>query len=113
MARYLIDVNLPYYFSIWRGPDFLHVRDLDDEWSDTQVWSYARQENLTIVSKDADFSDRVLLNDPPPRMIHIRLGNVRMRDFHQAIAGRWEEICDLSQRCKLVQVFADRLEGID
>jgi hypothetical protein len=46
-------------------------------------------------------------------VIHIRLGNLRMGDFHHAIAGRWEEICDLSRRCKLVQVFADRLEGID
>lgn len=29
MARYLIDVNLPYYFSLWRGPDYVHVRDID------------------------------------------------------------------------------------
>lgn len=112
MAKYVIDVNLPYYFSIWRGADFLHLRDLGDEWTDTQVWNYAKQGELTIVSKDTDFSDRVLLSQPPPRVIHIRLGNLRMREFHQSIAERWTEICELSARCKLVRVFEDRLEGI-
>jgi hypothetical protein len=45
-------------------------------------------------------------------VIHIRLGNLRMREFHQSIAERWAEICELSARCKLVRVFDDRLEGI-
>lgn len=113
MARFLIDVNLPYYFSVWRGPDFVHVRDIDDTWPDKQVWDYAKQENLTIVTKDTDFSDRALLNTPAPRVIHIRCGNLRMREFHQAIAGRWDAICVLSSRCKLVQVFENRIEGVD
>jgi predicted nuclease of predicted toxin-antitoxin system len=113
MARYLIDVNLPYYFSVWRGEEYVHVRDLDDEWTDGQVWDYAKAQGLTIVSKDTDFSDRVLLSDPPPRVIHIRLGNLRMREFHQAIAWRWDAICELSGRNKLVQVFADRIEAMD
>lgn len=113
MAGFLIDVNLPYFFSIWKGPGFVHLRDIDDTWTDSQVWSYAKQEGLTIVSKDTDFSDRSLLAAPPPRVIHIKVGNLKMRDFHQAIAGRWEDICALSRQCKLVRVFEDRIEGID
>jgi predicted nuclease of predicted toxin-antitoxin system len=113
MVRYLIDANLPYFFSLWKGPDCVHLRDLDDSWTDSQVWSHAKQEGLTIVSKDTDFSDRILLATPPPRVIHIRVGNLKMRDFHQAIAGRWADICDLSRQCKLVRVFEDRIEGID
>jgi predicted nuclease of predicted toxin-antitoxin system len=113
MVRFVIDVNLPYFFSLWRGPDFVHVRDLDDEWTDSQVWSYAQQAGATIVTKDTDFADRVLLAVPPPRVIHIRVGNLKMREFHLAIAGRWEDICNLSRSCKLVQVFEDRIEGID
>src|ERR1044071_6457430 len=42
MARFLIDVNLPNYFSLWRTQDFLYVRDIDDTWTDTQVWSFAK-----------------------------------------------------------------------
>ena len=81
MASFLIDANLPYYFELWRGDDFLHVFDLNDEWSDSEIWNYAKEHCLTIVTKDADFSDRIILNEPPPRVIHARIGNIRIRDF--------------------------------
>ncbi|MEM7585480.1 MAG: DUF5615 family PIN-like protein [Acidobacteriota bacterium] len=113
MVRYLIDANLPYYFSVWHGPEFVHVNDLDDEWKDSEIWDYARERALTIVSKDADFSDRILLSQPPPRVIHIKLGNMKMKAFHSAISKVWDEVDGLSRRCRLVQVFPDRLEGID
>src|SRR4029079_16931340 len=96
MARFVIDVNLPYYFSVWKGPDFSHLRDLGDDWTDTRIWNYARQEGLTIVTKDTDFSDRVLLAAPPPRVIHIRLGNMKIREIHLSIAVPREGICDLA-----------------
>lgn len=60
MAKYLIDVNLPYYFHLWNNDDYRHVKDIDDELSDTQIWEYAQEHNLTIVSKDTDLSDRIL-----------------------------------------------------
>ena len=31
MPRYLMDVNLPYYFSLWRGEQYIHQKDIDDE----------------------------------------------------------------------------------
>jgi hypothetical protein len=37
MARYLIDVNLPRYFSIWTGGDFVFVHDIDATWKDSQI----------------------------------------------------------------------------
>lgn len=113
MARFLIDVNLPYYFSLWHGSDYLHLKDIDDTLPDSQVWIFAKERGLTIVSKDSDFSDRAMLEPPPPRVIHIRFGNMRMRDFHRKLTQLWPDICDMSERYRLVQVFEDRLEGID
>jgi predicted nuclease of predicted toxin-antitoxin system len=113
MAKYLIDVNLPYYFHLWKGEQYLHQRDLGDAWPDTDVWRYARREGLTIVTKDADFSARVLLQGPPPRVIHVRLGNLRMNELHQALSSVWPQVCSLGDRCRLVNVFLDRLEGIE
>jgi predicted nuclease of predicted toxin-antitoxin system len=113
MVKYLIDVNLPYYFSLWRGDAYVHLKDFGDEWPDSQVWAYALREGLTIVSKDADFSARAILAPPPPRVIHIRLGNLKMRDFHRRVSELWPEVCELSGRYRLVQVFDDRIEGID
>jgi predicted nuclease of predicted toxin-antitoxin system len=112
VPRYLVDANLPYYFSVWNGPDFVHAKDLDDQWSDSEIWRYALEHDLTIVTKDADFSDRVMVTDPPPRVIHVKLGNLRMRDFHRAISAVWPEACELSRSCRLVRIFTDRIEGI-
>ena len=36
MARYLIDVNLPRYFSIWANDDCRFVADIDAKWTDTR-----------------------------------------------------------------------------
>ena len=41
MAKYLIDANLPYYFGLWNNSDFKHVKDLNDTWSDDEIWNYA------------------------------------------------------------------------
>jgi predicted nuclease of predicted toxin-antitoxin system len=90
----------------------VHVRDINDEWPDAQVWDYARGENLTIVSKDTDFSDLALLAPPPPRVIHIKIGNMRIQAF-RIISGLWTAVCELSTQYRLVRVFEDRLEGID
>ncbi len=55
MSRYIIDANLPYYFSLWRGDEYQHVIDLDPSMKDSEIWRFAKENNLTIVTKDADF----------------------------------------------------------
>jgi len=113
MPRYLIDVNLPRYFSLWAKDEYEFVVDIDDELTDSQIWQYAKQHNMTIVSKDADFSELALLSTPPPRVIHIKLGNMKMREFHQTLTNVWTEVCLLSESYKLVRVYQDKIEGID
>jgi predicted nuclease of predicted toxin-antitoxin system len=113
MAVFLIDVNLPYRFSLWAEPEYVHVKDLGETWTDSQIWQYAQTHGLTIVSKDADFSERMMLHEPPPRVIHIRFGNLKMREFHQILSALWPDVREFSRQHKLVQVYQDRLEGID
>lgn len=113
MAKYIIDANLPYYFALWSGKEYIHLKDINDEWSDIQIWQYVKENNLTIVTKDADFSDMMLLNQPPPRVIHIKLGNMKMNQFHDAISKVWDQACQLSGQYKLIRIFEDRLECIN
>lgn len=112
MKKYLIDVNLPRYFSLWASEEYEHVVNIDDAMKDSEIWAYAKQHNLVIITKDADFSDLILLNDPPPRVIHIRTGNMKMREFHQHLSQLWDQVCLLSETYKLVQVYNDRVEGV-
>ena len=113
MARFLIDANLPRYFSLWAGPEFIFVLDLDPTWTDREIWNLASEQGLTIISKDADFSDRVMMSAAGPHVIHLRIGNMKLREFHLFLAGIWDELRGLSAEHRLVQVYLDRIECIE
>lgn len=92
MTKYLIDVNLPYRFSLWKRDDYIHQIDINDEWTDEQIWNHAKDRNLTIITKDSDFSNRIIFHEPPPKVIHIRFGNMKMRDFFTVTTAIWNDV---------------------
>ncbi|MBU2447470.1 MAG: DUF5615 family PIN-like protein [Bacteroidetes bacterium] len=112
MARFLIDANLPYYFSLWKSEDYIHVKDLNDTLTDEEIWEYAEKNNLTIVSKDSDFSNRILIKNPPPRVIHIKIGNLRINELFILLEKLWNEVIKFNSKYKLVNVYRDHIEGI-
>lgn len=112
MPCFLIDANLPYRFELWRGADFQHVFDLNDEWTDAEIWRYAHEHDLVIVTKDTDFSDWIILAEPPPRVIHFRVGNMKMRDFHAFTRRIWPQVCNLVETHKLVIVHKQQIECV-
>lgn len=91
---------------------YVHVIDIDPNMKDSKIWKYAKENNLTIVTKDADFSDLILLNNPPPKVIHIKLGNMKMKVFHNAIDNIWDEVLLINKKYKLVRVYKDKIESI-
>jgi predicted nuclease of predicted toxin-antitoxin system len=42
---------------------------------DAVIWTFARQHNFVIVSKDSDFHQRSLVYGAPPKFIFLRVGN--------------------------------------
>lgn len=112
MAKFLIDANLPYYFSLWNSPDFIHVRDLDDTWNDEIIWQYAKDHELIIITKDADFSTKVLFKGAPPKVIHIKFGNLKMNDFHALLTKVWPEIKIIIEENNLINIYTDHIEVV-
>ena len=112
MKRFLIDANLPYRVPAWQKESFQFVVDIDEEWSDSEIWRYAKKNNYTIVTKDADFSNRIMVTGPPPKIIHLRIGNMRLKDFVRFVDRHWTAIKDISKDNKLVNVYIDRVETI-
>ncbi len=45
-------------------------------------------------------------------MVHLRFGNLRKNDFHALLDRVWPQIETLLKSHKLVNVHADRLEGV-
>jgi predicted nuclease of predicted toxin-antitoxin system len=69
-------------------------------------------QDLVIATKDADFSGRIILQSPPPRVVHLRFGNLRRGEFHALLARVWPQVEGLLKTHKLVSVHADRVEGV-
>lgn len=113
MMRFLIDANLPWRVSVWQGEGFLFVNEIDEEWTDSEIWRYAQRDNHTIVTKDSDFSNRIIISKPPPRVIHLRIGNMRLSEFASFIEINWPTIKNASANHKLVNVYFDRIETVE
>ena len=77
--KLLFDHNLsPRLVSILSDlfPNSEHVFRLGmGEADDQAIWTHAKAKDFIIVSKDSDFVLRSLLEGPPPRVIHVDLGN--------------------------------------
>ena len=112
--KYIIDANLPYYFSLWNTKDeYIHVYDININMSDSEIWNYALNNNLTIITKDKDFSSKILFHTPPPKVIHIKTGNLKLKDFYNIFSHNWSLILNTSEHNKLVTVYPDRIESIN
>ena len=57
-------------------PESSHVRLLGlSEAGDHALWEYAKANEFTIVSQDADFAEMAALLPTPPKVIWLRVGN--------------------------------------
>ena len=62
-------------------PDSSHVSRVGlDQADDATVWAFAGSNGLTIVTKDADFSEISLRLGAPPKVIWLRRGNCSVDD---------------------------------
>jgi predicted nuclease of predicted toxin-antitoxin system len=97
--RLLFDQNLSPYLPERLSdvyPNSKHVMDEGLERAlDADIWEYAKQEDLTIVTKDADFSEWSLLRGVPPNVVWIRRGNCSMQDIEQLLRTNEEALENL------------------
>ena len=79
MINILLDENLS--FKIKKElkhlfDDLKHISDLNlINTDDYTIWDYAKTHHYSIVTFDADFIDLSLLNEFPPKIIWLRVGN--------------------------------------
>lgn len=112
---FLLDENLSSRLraGFGEGVQVVHARELGTNPSDLELWNFAEQHGLVIVTKDADFTDRVLLADgPPPWVVQLRCGNLRARALREFLKGRWPQVLAFLPGHRLILVFPDRIEAL-
>lgn len=111
MAEFLIDANLPQKLVFWR--DDLCELLPDRQWHDSIIWRYARQQQLTIVTRDADF-ERLALLEAPPVVILLCLGAAKRRDIWQVLEQWWPtaQVASRQHGCRLVRIYPGWIETV-
>lgn len=63
-------------------PEAFQVRELGlENATDHEIWKYAKRNNFSVVTFDADFYDLSNLYGHPPKIIWLRTGNRRTSDL--------------------------------
>jgi predicted nuclease of predicted toxin-antitoxin system len=107
----LIDENLPASLASILPVDCSHASELCEQATDRQIWDHARARDSVILTRDTDFFDRLMLDGPPPKVIWVRLGNLRRRDLEGLLLRRWSQITGLLVEADLIEVHQDSLEA--
>ena len=96
-VRFLLDANLS-----WRSAktlknhfdDCFHVEDIGLSFpaKDTEIWTYARENGLLIVTNDEDFLHLSALKGFPPKVLLLRMGNQSRKFVEQTLINLKKQI---------------------
>ena len=110
--KILIDENLPATLGSLLPCDCLHATALGAQPSDLYLWEFARQNDWTLLTKDADFFTQLALVGSPPKVIWIRTGNLRRVELEKRMVDLWPKIEEMALNHDLVEVHSDKIEGL-
>lgn len=117
--NFLIDAQLPPNLSKWlisKGYSSRHLMEIEKGLilPDDLIWEIARDCNEIIVTKDSDFSDKAILNTPPPQVLLIKFGNCSNRQLLEYLENQWNFInTSLENGAKLVLVSKSHINVFD
>lgn len=109
---YLIDANLPFRVPVWHTDAAAFVVKINAKWDDEEIWNYAKANGLIIVTKDKDFIVKQAIAGSPPKLVHVKFGNLKLADFIHRIETVWKEVESLVQTHSIVNIYSDKLEAI-
>lgn len=93
--KLLFDENISYRILAFLDEHFEHVEsvfNIPSVKEDTEIWTYAKRNDYTIVTFDEDFYDWQVLKGFPPKIIWLRLGNTPTKILANRIIKEKEQI---------------------
>ncbi len=112
MPEFIVDANLPFRIPRWQSERFVHVLKINPLWEDDEIWNYAYENNLIIITKDKDFRLKQLISGSPPKVIHIKFGDMILAEFEKIITSCWDQVEELIKTHSLVNIFQNSIEAI-
>jgi predicted nuclease of predicted toxin-antitoxin system len=67
---------------------------------------------LVILTKDADFFDKLILRGSPPKVVWVRTGNLRRAALVALLSQVWPQVLASIAVADLVEIHPGRVEAI-
>lgn len=111
-CSFLVDVNLPKYFSFFNTNCYFFVSDINLQMTDTEIWDYALKNEFIILTKDTDFYNRFLVSSTAPKIIYFQLGNCSLNQLHHYFNQNWDRIQLEIENSRLIIAKENHIECI-
>lgn len=112
MKPLFIDENLPRSLVGRLGTSAVHATQLGVRLSDEEIWARGKLEGGIVLTQDADFFDRMIVDGPPPQVVWVRTGNMRRSAMEDLLVKVWPTVERLLADVALVEVHQDRVIGM-
>jgi predicted nuclease of predicted toxin-antitoxin system len=109
---FLVDVNLPKWFSFFNDKKFTHVVDINPYMRDGEIWEYALKYNKVILTKDTDFYNMSISSLVKPKIIYFQLGNMTIAELHQYFELNWKILLKHLPNASLIIAWRDNIKVI-
>lgn len=114
----IIDAHLPralckYFRNL--GHQVFHTTDLPRGNATSDIWiaEDAANRDAVVISKDNDFFHSFLLYRKPPKLILVKVGNLRLRDLKLLFETQAENLAALLSEHDLIEFYVDRIVALD
>lgn len=119
MMKFLCDVHISYKLSAYLislGFESTHVNEIlnQSETKDAEICAYADQNDLIVITKDADFRDSFFIRATPKKLIKVNLGNVSNKRLMEIFSTLIESIHKLNKKPNfLLMIDFDKVSWLE
>jgi len=115
---FIIDAHLPRIIVAQievLGHEAIHTSDLEmgNKTPDEMINELAVERMATVVTKDADFYNTFILHRKPPKLVMVKVGNMRLKDVSKLFETSLPKIIDALAGYDLIELHRDKIIGID
>ena len=114
--KFIIDAHLPRSvgdsFKLL-GYEVIHTKDLPkgNATKDKDIIIIASVDGV-VISKDEDFYQSFLLYGRPPKLVHVKVGNMKLKEVSSLFRRIAPKIVDLLGQHDLIEVHKDKIIAI-
>lgn len=107
--KFLVDAQLPLRLARWlkaAGHDVVHTLDLPgrNRTEDRDINRLSLREQRTVITKDGDFVDTILLQQAPHRLLLISTGNIGNTELLKLVGDNHETIVSALETFTFVEL---------